>query len=85
MFRSPSAFAGILELRADSLAVQEALHSSMLGRKSVESPETTEEDREDLDSDELDEGEDLEEFEDDNSEDEPGIIIIAHIKIIKDE
>lgn len=58
----------ILELRADSLALQEALHSSMLGRPGKESPEMVEEN---LEFDELEEGEDdLEDFEDDDQDDD---------------
>ena len=40
---SPRLPAGILELRADSLALQEALYSSMLGRPGKEDPEMVEE------------------------------------------
>lgn len=58
----------ILELRADSLALQEALHSSMLGRPGKEDPEMMEEN---LEFDELEEGEDdLEDFEDDGQDDD---------------
>lgn len=65
----PDRVSGILELRADSLTVQEALHSSMLGRKGSQDSDIGEE--EDLESGELDDAEagdneDLEDFDDDD-------------------
>ena len=59
-----------MELRADSLTLQEALHSSMLGRKGSQNSDIGEE--EDLESEELDDAaeagdnEDLEDFDDDD-------------------
>ena len=58
-----------MELRADSLTVQEALHSSMLGRKGSQDSDIGEE--EELESGELDDAEagdneDLEDFDDDD-------------------
>ncbi len=57
-------------MRADSLTLQEALHSSMLGRKGSQNSDIGEE--EDLESEELDDAaeagdnEDLEDFDDDD-------------------